>query len=249
MFGVMTEADPYGFFVQRTGQPVNLQEFASRIVVPIRVVRRSLVEIIEKGVGSKDSAERIYCRRLVRDYAKYVQNIENGKAGGNPTLLPDNPRDNPNPDNPLVIPGVKARARQSQKLKDLGNSDSLRSSALAVKTWPSTMTGLGELAMTFLARFGNCYDPVKAEKFLPPYVSLLGVMRSRRVPIAEAWQACEDALVANNRKPLFGAQVKTALSFLLPDGMERPKPTTDDQPAWLTQAFDRGKAERKRASA
>jgi hypothetical protein len=73
---------------------------------------------------------------------------------------------------------------------------------------------LRELALLFVAAFGNCRDAVKAEKYLPHYTGVLAQMRSRNVSIAEAWQACVDAREANGGKPLFTAAIKAAISFL-----------------------------------
>lgn len=70
------------------------------------------------------------------------------------------------------------------------------------------------LAGIFVAAFANCRDEAKIAKYLPPYTQVLAQMRSRSISIAEAWQACADALEANGGKPLFNAAIKTAMSFV-----------------------------------
>jgi len=94
------------------------------------------------------------------------------------------------------------------------DTDSLRSSAVGHRDWPQDVTALASLAKLFLNAFGNCRDADKIPKYLPAYTELLGKMRSRGVTIADAWTACVDARAALNDRPLFGASVHKALSFL-----------------------------------
>ncbi len=71
----------------------------------------------------------------------------------------------------------------------LHSSDSLRSRALA-----------------------NCPNVEKAKKYVRVYTATLAAFRKRGATIAEAWDACEEAMAENNG-PLFGG-VRSALDFL-----------------------------------
>jgi len=212
MFGVMVEAEPYGYFVGRAGQVVSPAAFAGRINIPLREVRKGIAEILEKGVASRDADGRIFCRRLVLDRSKYEMAAENGKTGGNPTLKAGvNPQDNQS----HKLAGARGQAdANSQKLRSVDNLDSLRSSAVAFGDWPVDVSELQRLAAIFLSQFANCRDATKADKYLPAYTTTLAVLRSRGVSIDDAWKACADAKAAFGNKPLFGSSIKSAIGFL-----------------------------------
>jgi hypothetical protein len=218
---LMREAEPFGFFVGRNGEPIDIVWFAREVNATLREVKKCILQLETEGVFSKDSSGRIYSRRMVRERARQEQFRQNGSHGGNPALL-DNQNvtilDNQNElfldnqdkqvlDNPSVRPRTRTRI---QKL----DTDSLRSSALAFRDWPQDIAKLRELALVFVAAFGNCLDPVKAERYVPHYTGVLAQMRSRGVSLADAWQACADGLEANGGKPLFAAAIKSAMSFL-----------------------------------
>lgn len=94
------------------------------------------------------------------------------------------------------------------------DTDSLRSSALKLRSWPRDNDGLRTLAKFFMAAFGNIRKAEKAEEHFPDYLEALAIFRSRGVSIESAWQCCAEALEANGGKPLFKARIKKAISFL-----------------------------------
>lgn len=210
---IMREAEPFGFFVGRSGEPVDIAWFAREVNAPLREVKKCLAELEHEGVFSRDSFGRIYSRRLIREHAKREQLRENGQHGGNPALL-----DNHSLDKQFGYPEPPKMDKRGLVIPDtryqIPDTDSLRSSAMGFERWPSEIPKLRELALLFIAAFGNCRDPIKAEKYLPHYTQVLAQMRSRGVSMADAWQACADAREANNGKPLFAATIKSAMSFL-----------------------------------
>ncbi len=123
----------------------------------------------------------------------------------------DKPQDKPH--------GARPEPRDTDSLHSLR---SLRESALDFagqdkrldKPWPMENGRLRELALIFLAAFGNCFDPLKAEKHLPAYMQVLAQIRARGATIEAAWKACADARDANGDKPLFAAKIRMAMSFL-----------------------------------
>lgn len=211
MLRVMHEAEPYGFFIGRNGEPIVVNSFALRIGALTKDVRKAFDELDAAGVFSRDSQGRIYCRRMLRDEAKRQQLLQNGEQSSR--VLPSSLGGQKAPQAAGGACPPASLYSEAQKLRGL-DSDSLRSSAEAFGSWPADVTGLRRLGAVFLAAFANCFDPLKVEKYLPPYTQALATMRSRGVTISEAWQACVDAREANNNKPLFSAAIKTAISFL-----------------------------------
>lgn len=228
MMRVMHEADPYGFFLGRSGEPVDPVAFSKSIGQHPRDVRKLITELDRAGVFSRDSQDRIFSRRLVRDFARNLQSSGFGKDGADSRYSGDGGGNS-------LGDGGGYRVGHSQdygggssrpgiyQLPDTRDTDSLRSSALTFSDWPKDATTLRGLAATFLAAFGNCFDPAKAEKHLPHYTAALATMRSRGVTIADAWDACAEARVAAGDRPLFGAAIKTAISFLPARSFGKPK--------------------------
>lgn len=215
MMRVMHEADPYGFFVGRSGETVDLIAFAHRINAKPQEVRRCMTELEKEGVFSRDDDGRIFCRRMVRTRAKSLAASEWGKDGGSPLLTGS--KDNGSLKGAALSQDLKgrdnascARVPEAQKLRD---TDSLRSSAIGFAVWPEDIEVLRGLALIFIAGFANCHDLLKAQKHIPPYTAFLAEVRERYT-IAQVWKACEDALKACSGKPLFGASIKMAKSFL-----------------------------------
>lgn len=225
MIRVMHEAQPYGFFVGRAGEPIDISDFARRICATPREVRKCLEELRNANVPGVDSHGRIFSRRLVREEARRLEglraagrSIPEGPTPSDPQgSLPLYPRGSEDHD-----PRVRDRARArtpapSQKPEAIArarDSDSLRSSALGFGDWPGEIAQLRALAMLFIAEFANCRDATKAEKYVGVYTTTLATMRSRHVSIEAAWQACADARDAFGGKPLFQSAVKMAISFL-----------------------------------
>lgn len=238
MIFIMREAEPHGFFVGRSGEAINPAWFAREVNAPLAHVRKHIRELEAQGVFSRDSSGRIYSRRMVQDEARRQQLQENGKQGGNPALL-DKPLVNQD-GYPNRLSGGLSTTRARNQIPDTRDTDSLRSSAMAFASWPSENGRLRELALIFLAAFGNCFDPLKAEKHLPAYMQVLAQMRSRSVALSAAWQACADALDANNGKPLFSTQIRTAMSFLPARAATAPRPVAPDPYAHLQVVKPKG---------
>jgi hypothetical protein len=239
MLRVMHEAEPYGFFVGRDGAAIDLVSFARHVGATPRVIRQLIGELDAHSVFSRDALGRIFSRRMVRDFARYLQSVEFGRDGGNPALrpplkAPDKPPDKPPDkahDKPPDKGGLKSRARQPESRiqnPESRLSDSLRSSAVGFGAWPQDIEQLRALALLFVAAFANCRDPVKAEKHVGAYAGVLASMRSRGVPIEHGWQAFEDALAACGGRPLWGAAAKSALSFLPSRPPTRPRAEVGD---------------------
>lgn len=213
MLILMRVAEPFGFFVGRNGEPIDVHWFAREVQANVAEVRKHMRQLDAEGVFSRDSSGRIYSRRMVRAKARQEQAVTNGRHGGNPALIPDKQSGYPTSVNQSGYPdGLRPIARD-QKLESR-SSDSLRSSAVEFGQWPVENERLRQLALLFLGAFGNCFDPAKAEKHLPAYMGVLAQMRSRGISIADAWQACTDARDANNDKPLWSTAIRTAMSFM-----------------------------------
>lgn len=112
-----------------------------------------------------------------------------------------------------TFPERKSDAIDKDKDLDIDMAASLRSAAVGFGPIPSDPHKLRELAVPFLRRFGNCHDTEKQAKPLGDYAGVLAAMRGKGLDVPQAWQACEDALIANGGAPLFGPKIKTALNF------------------------------------
>jgi hypothetical protein len=216
MIRVMSEADPFGFFVGRAGEPIDLTAFSRRICAEPRDVRKLIVELRTGGVFSTDSSDRIFSRRMVREHARREQLIANS---GLPVV---NTRETNLVD--TRKPTLVDTATNGSQKPDTRDTSSLRSSALAFGSWPvGDIPRLRELATLFLAAFGNCRDPIKAEKHMGAYTTVLATFSSRQATIEQAWDACVDALEAAGGRPLFSSTIRTAIAFLKP---ARPSEST-----------------------
>lgn len=78
---------------------------------------------------------------------------------------------------------------------------------------PDAVADLALVADDFLAAFGNVTTARAREKYGSDYVGALAAFRGRGCSAAEAWSAFGDARIANNGRPLFGAEAKKAISF------------------------------------
>lgn len=85
MLGIMHEAEPYGHLVVK-GVPVHPAALAKMVGIGLKECRNLLATLRQVGVFSETEAGIIYSRRMVRDYAKGLKDIENGRLGGNPAL-------------------------------------------------------------------------------------------------------------------------------------------------------------------
>jgi len=240
MMRVMHEAEPYGFFVGRSGEAVDVVAFAKRLMVKPREVKGLMDELEEAGVCSRDSQGRLYSRRMVRDFAASQQGREFGRDGGNPrlkgglnppALTPLDKTPIKEGDNPRLNLSRASIARSDPESRYQIDTDSLRSSALTVGPWPQEIQPLRALALLFVAEFANCRDAVKAEKHVGPYTVVLATMRSRGVTIEQSWTACVDARDACGGRPLWGAAVKSAISFLPARSVPTLRPIAGGRPA------------------
>ena len=78
---------------------------------------------------------------------------------------------------------------------------------------PEDVSDLAIVAIDFLAAFGNVTKPEARQRHSADYVGALAAFRGRGCSAAEAWSAFGDARIANNGRPLFGAEAKKAISF------------------------------------
>ncbi len=86
MLRVMHEAEPYGFFIGRSGTSVDTGTFARLIGQPLPLVQKLVGELETAGVFSRDENGRIFSRRMVRDADKREKARKFGEIGGNPDL-------------------------------------------------------------------------------------------------------------------------------------------------------------------
>ncbi len=98
---VASKGDPTGYLVIN-GQTLSTTDIARLTGGSEAEVDELLIELERNGVFSRDSKDRIYCRRMVRDVKKASVARKNGKRGGNPSLskqkeisASDNQPDNP----------------------------------------------------------------------------------------------------------------------------------------------------------
>ena len=79
------DGEPYGH-VTVGGLPASIEDLSVISRIPPSRVRRYVDELLMLGVCSIDENQRIYCRRMIRDHAKFLSDKANGKTGGNPNL-------------------------------------------------------------------------------------------------------------------------------------------------------------------
>lgn len=88
LLGYMHEAKPAGYLLV-AGSPPTTKELAKLVGGEHREVVSLLSELESRGVFSRDSAGRIYSRRMLRDIEKKEKAIAAGRQGGNPLLILD----------------------------------------------------------------------------------------------------------------------------------------------------------------
>lgn len=120
---ICAKAEPKGYLVV-AGRPLSATDLAALAGKALPEVETLLVELGSFGVFSTDRKGRIYNRRMVRCVKKSRTAVENGRLGGNPTLLKqtvipplDNqelkPQDKPQkPEARSQEPAAEARARE-----------------------------------------------------------------------------------------------------------------------------------------
>jgi len=103
MLCLMYESDRRGVLQLSDGAAVTPAQIARMTGGTTREVEKLIAELESAGVCGRDGGS-LTCRRMIRDEARRVQAIEDGKRGGNPILKGgDNPPDKPTsttPDKP-----------------------------------------------------------------------------------------------------------------------------------------------------
>ena len=89
MLAIMDEAKPVGYLVDDAGKPLSARQLAVQAAAPggESEVVKLLDELETAGVFSRNGANVIYSRRVVRDEVRASRNRENGRFGGNPDLM------------------------------------------------------------------------------------------------------------------------------------------------------------------
>lgn len=100
----------YGF-VTLNGRPLDAVGIAKQTGGTGPQVAALLIELERNGVFSRDKRKAIYCRRMVRAQ----KSRGNGRLGGNPKLLADKEKQNPdNPPLPLPMPEPNPKKGKSR---------------------------------------------------------------------------------------------------------------------------------------
>lgn len=86
MLAIMHEAEPYGSLLIKGKRP-DKKQLASLVGVPERECAVLLLELEGFGVLERDSDGTVFSRRMRRDHAKAIEDMENGKGGGNKALM------------------------------------------------------------------------------------------------------------------------------------------------------------------
>lgn len=94
LLAIMDQGNPVGYLVDESGRPLTIRQIATQSAAPGGEVevRKLMQELETAGVFSRNSANVIYSRRVIRDEEKSRKQRENGSLGGNPDLL-QNQRD------------------------------------------------------------------------------------------------------------------------------------------------------------
>lgn len=87
LLAIMHNSEPYGHLTL-SGRPPTIKQIAAMCGGTTDEVAALLAELEANGVFSKTADGVIFSRRLVRDEAQRIIDIENGRKGGNPNLKP-----------------------------------------------------------------------------------------------------------------------------------------------------------------
>lgn len=138
MLCIMSEADPRGYLVVRDGlsprltppltgglRAITNPQLARILGGSVDEIDGLIREIEEAGVSSRDDRGLIFSRRIVRDEHVRQCNRINGRKGGNPKLVSDNPPDKA----PVIPPGYPPpygppKMKMKMKNEESGNGDS-----------------------------------------------------------------------------------------------------------------------------
>lgn len=90
MLCLCAKGEPYGYLTIR-GEPLGVEAIAKAASVAETEAVHLIAELERWAVFSRDSKNRIFSRRLVRDEVKSNTARNNGSRGGNPTLVNPKP--------------------------------------------------------------------------------------------------------------------------------------------------------------
>lgn len=111
---IMHDADERGYLAEN-GVALTVADIAKLVSSHAKTVDKMLLELRSKGVYSEDERGIIFSRKMVKDHAKALQDQQNGRKGGNPSLLQGvNPPPNP-PDkgrDKLIVQSPEARGKK-----------------------------------------------------------------------------------------------------------------------------------------
>lgn len=192
-------ADPTGYVVLN-GRPLTASEIARLTGGHASEVETLLDELARNGVFTRDRHGRIYSRRMVRETRNAKKARENGKKGGNPTLLkhrdispPDNPPDNGR-DNTHKPEARSQKAGQAQARAREGPLDDVELERLLREA-----SGLENDPSPGLLVLGPIHDLLGEGFDLHRHVlPVLRALRKRRKPW-RSWRYVVDAVRDENR--------------------------------------------------
>src|SRR5262249_41721353 len=88
MLALMSQALPVGYLCSPTGKPLSFAEIGRVSNLSPKRVRRMSLNLVQKGVASRDDKGVIFCRRIVRENGdKNAKKSASGKLGGAATKL------------------------------------------------------------------------------------------------------------------------------------------------------------------
>ena len=115
MLGLMHEAEPYGHLVD-AGRAMDYRTLSRLIGVDPGDVKGAVKELEARGVFSRTDAGVIFSRRMVRDEQRRKTLQNNGRNGGNPSLI--NQRDSEPLDNQGPNQEVKPQKPDARVISD-----------------------------------------------------------------------------------------------------------------------------------
>lgn len=119
MLCIAAHHDPVGY-VCIQGKPISNEALARIVGQRVEEIEEGLADLEAHGVFSRDRLKRIFCRRMVFESKKSLVAQQNGKLGGNPTLLKQ--KKNPSSDNPSARAIARSRASASASASDSSSS-------------------------------------------------------------------------------------------------------------------------------
>lgn len=87
MLLLMFECSQRGYLKHGSGHPITEDQLARMVGAPIQIVKKCIAEMESAGTFSRDAANVIFNRRMVRDERIRLIRKEVGRLGGNPNLV------------------------------------------------------------------------------------------------------------------------------------------------------------------